>query len=160
MDKPDSVLGIKVKLDPSIPGLAKARGIWPFRRIYIGQRWYMLTDRQQMAVLMHEAGHCKMFHLEKRVAMRWLSPIRSSWVLKICMEQEFEADEFAAQQGYGLALIEILNELDLVTTPSNSSFGERASRILATTPFLHPLGLPGIPQAVEAVQKGPISRLQ
>ena len=158
MDTPDSVLGFKVKFNPRTSRLAYVSAIWPFKRIYVGHRWYTLTDSQRWAVLLHEAAHCRLFHSEKRWAWRcliFLSIFRPSKLQDLCVAQEFEADRFAAQQGYGLALIEVLIELDLVTTPSNAIIEERARSILAMHPFLYSPGLLGIPQAarIESIQK-------
>lgn len=101
--KPDSIMGITVRFSRRVE-VAQARGIWPFKRIVVGHQWYWLSERERMAVLLHEVGHCKLFHMEKRVAMLWVLLTRPELAKAVCREQEMEADEFAVSRGYGVEL--------------------------------------------------------
>lgn len=58
-------LGIKVEYDQHLPILSYARGLGFWKRIVVGPSFYMLTQRQQGAVLLHEVGHCKHLHTER-----------------------------------------------------------------------------------------------
>lgn len=63
----NAVLGILVFRDPKLTVMCEARGLWPFQKIVIGPSFERLTTREQGAVLLHEAGHCKLHHTAKRI---------------------------------------------------------------------------------------------
>lgn len=102
-----------------IPHLAIASGIWPRKRIVVGKDFYKLEENQMIAVLMHEVGHCKNFHLEERLIIFaltfWIAMIsKKFWYLYIAhpmaIEQEMEADNFVAKRGMGRYMISVLNQ--------------------------------------------------
>ena len=83
--------------------VAASSGIFFWKRIEIGKRFYSLPDHIKKAVIAHELGHCVKFHIEIRIicfifcfpALLWL-----------CRKQELEADRFAAECGFAEELIE------------------------------------------------------
>lgn len=97
----DPVLGIPIRYDDRLRIISEARGLWPWKRIVIGPQFFRLEPRCQAAILLHEAGHAKLWHLEKRVAYALANFWRPAAIGRLCREQEFEADRFAAGCGYG-----------------------------------------------------------
>lgn len=104
---PEYFLGIPVFFDPR-PIVAEARGFWPFKRIAIGSKWFMLPERQRTAVLYHEAAHVRGWHMEKRLLNVFLLIFKPVAARALCAEQECEADRFAAEHGYGAELAAFL----------------------------------------------------
>lgn len=74
------ILGIRVVYDPRMVLISDSRGLWPCKKIVIGPAFLRLSDRQKGAVLLHEAGHCKLFHTERIVLYTLLRP-RLIWAL-------------------------------------------------------------------------------
>ena len=101
-----NVLGIPVYFNPATDEMAYATGVWPFKRIVIGPRWLTLDTGERMGVLMHEAKHCLAFHLEIRLLLLPVSWM--NWVLRLCHQQELDADAFAVEQGYGRDLLRLV----------------------------------------------------
>jgi Zn-dependent protease with chaperone function len=88
-----------------------------------------LPKDEQMAVIWHEKGHIRKFHVWKRL---WkMVTGTSAEVYALCKEQEHEADLFAVDHGCGAALIRLLARLpnrspgDWYPTPK-----ERIDRIM------------------------------
>ena len=125
-----AILGIRIVIDRQMTRIADSRGVWPFKRIAVGLRWFALPDKERSAVLYHEAGHCKLFHLEKRILMLIGLFVRPALVREWAQAQELEADEFAAKHGYGVELLRVIErfrgESDGMFYPS---FEERAQRL-------------------------------
>lgn len=74
---PKSSHGIRIKVRRDLPLVAKASGLWPFKSIVLGGWWFHLDGAEKQAVLLHEVGHCKHWHMEKRVlwiALALLTP--------------------------------------------------------------------------------------
>lgn len=95
-------MGYPLRHTPGADLYAEAHGVWKWKWIEVGDPWFRLSGAQQQAVLLHEVGHLRHFHLEKRLA---LLPIFWSGIARrVAQQQEMQADEFAAQHGYGLAL--------------------------------------------------------
>ena len=89
-------LGIPVYYDSGLKYVfADSRGFWRWKWIVVGPHFARLPPEFKKVVLLHEVGHVKLRHHEKRIARLWmlLSPSRFSRYFK---EQEHEADEFAA----------------------------------------------------------------
>lgn len=74
------ILGIPVIYDADLPILSDSSGIWRWKKIFVGPYFYRLSERQQGAVLLHEAGHCKMLHVEKIILHALLRP-RLIWAV-------------------------------------------------------------------------------
>lgn len=94
-------LGIPVHYDEDFKFISDSRGLWPFKRIVVGPLIRAFPEREQQAILLHEVGHCKMFHLEKRILRVFTALFRPSLITAYCRAQEFAADQFVAGCGYG-----------------------------------------------------------
>lgn len=108
---PFKVLDIPLVYDDRLALISDSRGVWPFKRIVVGPAFNRLTPREQQAVVLHEAGHCKLYHLEKRLVMLWLAAFSPRRLIAMCHEQEYAADRFAAAAGYGLDLVSLFNKM-------------------------------------------------
>ncbi len=105
----DTIHGIGVYFERDLPRIADARGFWPFRKfIVVGLAWIRLPYRQRIAVLHHEAEHCRKRHMEKRLLLLPLLFAAPRFVRNVCRAQEIEADKFAAANGFGLDLARLL----------------------------------------------------
>lgn len=90
-------LGIPVRYDENLKSICESRGVFRWKEIVVGPDFARFPAGEQAALLTHEAGHCKRFHVERRL-LALLTP----WRLKrLCIEQEFEADRFARAMGFG-----------------------------------------------------------
>lgn len=101
-------LGIPVRYDASEDGVASCSGIWPGYWINVGPGWLGLPQRQKDAVLMHEAAHVRLWHIEIRMLLLPLSWM--SFVQRIMDRQEEAADRFVVEQGLGVELLEVLSK--------------------------------------------------
>lgn len=98
---------------------AEAKYIWPFKRIVVGPLFFRLDAKSRHAILLHEAGHCKKFHFEKRIltilSTFWMMVYPVFWYERVlkkqAMQHEFEADAFAAEHGDTQILCDALNKL-------------------------------------------------
>ncbi len=129
----DSVFGIPVFFATNCGRVAQATGFWPFRKkILVGLQWFYLSPEEQYAVLLHEVGHCKAFHMEKRILYIPLV-IFPSLLKALCRQQELEADEFVVKNGHGEAFSKALDRMKKINF--NEDYGlyptieERISRI-------------------------------
>ncbi len=118
-----NVLGIPIRFDPYETNTAMAHGPWWNRYITVSPKWLELDQRTQYAIVLHEAKHCRSWHKEQRalgflilclplLLMPWrvsvgiaLSFILFSVIEEWFARQELDADQFAAEQGYGLELL-------------------------------------------------------
>src|SRR6516162_6718645 len=96
------IFGFRVRATKNRRVVARARGIWPWRWIDVGPHFFTLSLQMQEAVLLHEVGHLRAFHMEQRAL---LFPVAwTKWAIKVCHAQEFVADAFAVQRGYLIPL--------------------------------------------------------
>jgi hypothetical protein len=121
------IFGIPVSVDRKSPHLARARGVWPFKRITVNPDWFRLPYGEQQAVLAHEAGHCLGFHLEIRIAL--LPLCWTKRVQKIARDHEYAADAFAARAGWGVDLLQFVFRSRMAAHPFYPSTHERAQRL-------------------------------
>jgi Zn-dependent protease with chaperone function len=128
---PECFHGIPVEVDRKSPLIADSRGIWPFKRIVLGESWHFFPPREREAVLYHEVGHCKFFHLEKRLALLPLLFLRPALVTQISIAQELEADRFAAERGFGVELLSVLRKLGGKEGQFYPTFERRAEALRA-----------------------------
>ena len=145
---PDQIHGIAVRWSRDVE-YACARGLFFWKEILVGPAFCRLPERIRMAILMHEAGHCKRHHLEIRLLtlpmLAWvffrsqvIHPemsieqiltrvgIESAFFKRLYSRQEIEADAYAAAHGYSDDLIDFL-----VTTRSGGLYPSTAERIEA-----------------------------
>lgn len=123
-------LGIPVHFDPSLRVLCDSRGIWPFKRIVVGPAIRMFTQRETEAILMHEVGHCKLFHLEKRLLNLW-KIIAPQELAEYCRNQEYQADNFVCQLGKGRELLSAFNKIVSAGSTLHPDMASRIERLLA-----------------------------
>jgi Zn-dependent protease with chaperone function len=72
--------------------------LW-YKRIYVGTKFIGLPERVKMAVLAHELAHCEGHHTEWRLlALICPIPLLIQW---LCHWQEYQADAYVAQCGFG-----------------------------------------------------------
>lgn len=124
-----NVCGIPVEFDATSTRVAEACGFWPRKRIVVGRAWYGLTGEERVAVLFHEAGHCKAFHLELRILMLPLLLIAPPLAAWICRRQELACDRFAARAGFGDELVGMLERIHAEDNLFYPSHAERARSI-------------------------------
>ena len=128
--KIDPVLGIEVVFDEGLANICDSRGIFRWKKIVVGPTFLSFPPREQQALLLHEVGHCKLKHLEKRLARLWLlfwSPRR---LAEMCIEQEFEADRFVAAIGLGGALAQAFGRIKATPDPFHPPVTERIARLI------------------------------
>lgn len=121
------VMGIPIEIDHKLSTVSRIKGIWPFRRIVVGPKYFVLGDHEKTAVLLHEVAHCQRWHLEMRFALLpvcWMKAIQ-----RLCREQEFTADRFAAECGYAEELSAVLRRLKQPHGPLYPSNDERIARL-------------------------------
>ena len=106
------VEGIVVRFDEDFPGVAESRGIWPFKRIVVGARFFHMHGSTQRAVLLHEAGHCKLFHMERRILALPALFLNPGFANDLCVRQELQADKFAADKGFGVELLALIRRME------------------------------------------------
>jgi Zn-dependent protease with chaperone function len=90
--------------------------------IFVNRHFLNLTNRQQEALLAHEVGHLELKHAESnahRMAIEYQLAGLNQLAFNIRCEMEYEADAFAARQGYRDELIEIMTN-DLQKGSSNA----------------------------------------
>lgn len=96
-------LNIRVFYDPDMAIISDSRGLLLWKRIFVGPAFFKLRPDESAAVLAHEAGHCHLRHLEKRLLRLWMLAFPSR-MLALIHEHEYEADAFAAKAGFGAQL--------------------------------------------------------
>lgn len=100
------IAGIPVRFDVELKGVAFARGFWPLKTVVVGPLWHELPYSERMAILAHEAGHCRGLHLEIRLLLLPFAWCR--WAQAIARRHEFEADAFAVREGEGVGMLQFL----------------------------------------------------
>jgi Zn-dependent protease with chaperone function len=113
-------MGVPVRFDEDLPYISDSRGLWRWKEIVVGPSYFALTAREKQAVLAHEAGHCKLLHLEKRILRLWLL-VMPKRLLAYCHQQEYQADQFAKACGYGAAMISLLERVALVQSEGGAA---------------------------------------
>lgn len=127
---PTSCLGIRVVFDPTWSGISDSRGLFWWKRIFVGRAFLGFPPREQQAILLHEVGHCKLRHLEKRLLGLW----RALWwpaLFRLCVAQEYEADRFAAGCGYGPDLAQAFRRIRARKSPLHPPLEHRIQRLLS-----------------------------
>ena len=122
-------LGIPVYYDPKLKNISDTRGLRRWKKIVVGPGFLRLSEREAGAVLLHEAGHCKLHHLEKRLSMVWLVLVSPQRLLRICLEQEHEADDFAVKHGYGQDLAQLFSRMEQRKALFHPALSARIARL-------------------------------
>lgn len=116
----------------NVPGICESRGIWRWTEIVVGRAFDYFSSREQQAILLHEAGHIKLHHGAQRIRWLWLVLFSPRRFADLCVEQEFQADRFAANCGYGSDLASALSRLKTGSSGSlHPNSVERIARLLA-----------------------------
>jgi hypothetical protein len=120
-------LGIPVRFSPAARVICDSRGIWRWKEIVVGPDFFRFPPAEQQALLLHEAGHCLRFHVERRI----LAILTRPWaVAGLCRAQEYEADNFVRSAGRGLALASAFSRLRSAPGPFHPPLSERISRLI------------------------------
>jgi Zn-dependent protease with chaperone function len=128
----DPCLGIPVTFDPALKTISDSRGLWRWKRIFVGPSFRSFPPREQAAMLLHEVGHCKLRHLERRIFAALYLIFWPPALARYCQRQEFQADLFAAHCGYGADLAHAFMRLRSVAGgPLHPPTEERISRLLS-----------------------------
>lgn len=125
-------LGIPVRYDPDLRQICESRGLWRWKGIVVGPVFQRFPDREKQALLLHEAGHCKLRHLEARTARLWWLLWRPRQLAALCQMQEFEADRYAAGCGYGADLARAFSRLVPGESRWHPPLPERIARLTTT----------------------------
>lgn len=120
------------KFSEPMPCIVETRGLFRWKYIRTGRLLYAFSSREKQAILLHEVGHVKLNHVERRLLKFWqilLMPVSFS---KLCIAQEFQADYYAAECGYALDLANALSRMNSDGTASmHPQVSERIARLLA-----------------------------
>lgn len=125
------VQGIPVRYDEKFAGISDSRGLWRWKRIYIGPAFLHFPPREQVALLLHEVAHCKLYHLEKRLARIWLALFGTQELFDYCQAQEYEADRYVLMCGYGVELAQAFLRVNERPDPLHPPRSERIARLVA-----------------------------
>ena len=101
------VMGYGVEFRESCEHISCVHGLLRPGKIVVGPMFNRLTPFEQGAVLVHEVGHLELGHPRQRWARWWWLILKPKAFRMMCIEQEYEADQFAARLGYGPGLISI-----------------------------------------------------
>ena len=113
------------------PGVCELRGMGPWKRVFLGDLSLQLPMRFLRAMIMHEIGHAKHLHNEKRLLALWQIVLAPAAFMRCCIAQEFEADRYAALHGYGSDLAAFLSFVNSPKGALHPSSEERIARLLA-----------------------------
>ncbi len=130
--KLDPCLGIPVVYDPALKVIADSRGLARWKKVFVGPVFRAFPPREQQALLLHEVGHCKLRHLERRLAAALVLIFWPPALATYCKRQEFQADLFAAHCGYGRELAAAFMRVKSVSqSPLHPPIEERIARLLS-----------------------------
>lgn len=111
---------------------AETAGFLFWKHIRTGAALESLPEDEAHAIVMHEIGHIRHWHVEKRLI--WILSGRALWnpeaFFALCARQELEADDYAAAHGYGLALASFLSKLPDALQDGYPPVHERIARLL------------------------------
>ena len=106
------VMGHRVLYRESCEHISCVHGFWRPGKIVVGPMFNRLTPFEQGAVLVHEVGHLELGHPRQRWRRWWWLIVKPAAFRAMCIEQEYEADRFAAERGYGPALVSIYARIE------------------------------------------------
>ncbi len=158
MIESNNCLGIPVRYDARSKAIVDSRGFWRWKEIVVGPGFFAFPPREQGALLLHEAGHCKCNHVLKLALFILRSPRRIARFLKCAaasarkkhgeaqffnavaqrlpevaayrIAQELEADRFAAGCGYAHDLVRAFGRIQSDGGPFHPHPALRVSRLL------------------------------
>lgn len=110
---------------------AETVGFAFWKTIRTGEAFETLSPEEAHAVITHEEGHIRYWHIEKR--MLWVLSGRAFFnpegFFALCATQELEADDYAAKRGHGAALAAFLAKLPDTPKDGYPSNKERIARL-------------------------------
>lgn len=118
--------GFPVVYEENSSLICYSRGIFR-REIVVGPDFHRFPPLEQAAFLLHEAAHCRLFHVKQRLICLLTRPWR---IFRLCREQELEADREVRAAGMGASLAAGL--LRVIPTPSrfHPSREERIAQLI------------------------------
>lgn len=122
-------MGVRVSYDARAKFISDSRGLGPWKKIVVGPTFLEFAPREQQAILLHEVAHCKLFHVEQRIAKLWLILWRPSRLRQLCIDQEHEADAFVRSSGFGADLASAFSKLRFTSHFLHPSTAERIARL-------------------------------
>lgn len=131
MAEPLRCMGYRVIYLARLRAFCVSVGAGRFSAIFIGPQMRFLPPRMQAALLVHEVGHLRLGHLWKRIRKLWLVFYKPAAVFDVCREQEYEADMFAAQQGYAPELVNFFSLVKAEDDPFHPPPAMRIYRLRA-----------------------------
>ncbi len=112
------------------PGIVETRGIFRWKCVVVGPSFFRFPPREQQAILLHEVGHVKLNHVEKRLLRIWQIVLLPFAFARFCVAQEFQADYFAAECGYAIDLASALSRMRPDARAAlHPAVGERIARL-------------------------------
>ncbi len=130
MTKLKDLLGVRVAYDPKAKFISDSRGIGPWKKVVVGPLFLRFPPREQQAILLHEVGHCKLFHVEHRLAKLWLLLWKPSKLRQLCIDHEYQADAFVRSCGYGADLATAFARLEVKDHYFHPSVEARIARLI------------------------------
>jgi Zn-dependent protease with chaperone function len=106
------VMGYAVQFRESCEHISCVHGFFRPGKIVVGPMFNRLTPFEQGAVLVHEVGHLELGHARARWRCWWWLIFKPMAFRFMCIEQEYEADQFAARRGYGAGLCSIYRRVE------------------------------------------------
>ena len=97
-------MGVPVSYDEKAKFISDSRGVGRWKKVVVGPLFLKFPWPEQQAILLHEVGHCKLFHVEHRIGKLWLLLWKPSKLRQLCIDQEHAADAFVRSCGYGAEL--------------------------------------------------------
>lgn len=139
LEEPD-LESISIKLDwtrwwwpwkfSRFPGIVETRGLFRWKHIVVGKTLYGFPPREAQAILLHEAGHVRLNHVEKRLLRSWKIILWPAGFARLCVMQEFQADNFAANCGYAVELASAFSRMKIDDSSSlHPSVADRLARL-------------------------------
>lgn len=124
-------MGIPVVYDPALATISESRGLWRWKKIFVSEKFLAFPPREQQAMLLHEVGHCKLRHLERRLIAAIALIFWPPALAEFCKRQEFQADLFVAHCGYGRDLAQaFLRVKSTGESPLHPPISERIARLM------------------------------
>ena len=120
--------------DPDCRNISQVHGFWRPGKIVVGPNFFRLNEFEQGAVLVHEVGHLELGHARARWRLWWWLLIYPRSFREMCIEQEYEADRYAAERGYAAGLASIYSRIEHAEGLLHPPIAARLQRLQRSTP--------------------------
>ena len=101
----EEIYKIPVHIRPQAEDTAVACGIFS-RRIIVNAKFMYLPTNEQLAILLHEAGHHYLGHHFRNLLL--IPVFWTDYATRKLIDQELEADDFVVLEGHGVGLMQYL----------------------------------------------------